>query len=157
MIIQNWQWDGKVEVPNRPKIREAASIHVKAGDTSTITYLMPMAANSRGYEPTLEVHLDTVSVTTSLNDIRLLQAGSCRVRCLYILRSTILMFHDRSELIFLHLCVGGQNVNGLLESPCANLLSTYSETTSTCFLTWAKIGLPVRRATITPSFRCCMR
>ena len=66
-------------VPNRPKTREGASIHVRAGDTSTITYLMPMIANSRGYEPTLEVHLDTVSVTTSLNDIRLLQADSCRV------------------------------------------------------------------------------
>ncbi|KAK7692730.1 hypothetical protein QCA50_004363 [Cerrena zonata] len=77
---KNWQWDGKFNVPNRPKLREAASIHVKAGDTSTITYLMPMNANSRGYEPTLEVHLDTVSITTSLNDIRLLQAGSCRVR-----------------------------------------------------------------------------
>lgn len=73
-------WDGKVEVPNRPRIREAASIHVKTGDTSTISYLMPMVANAKGYEPTLEVHLDTVSVTTSLNDIRLLQAESCRVR-----------------------------------------------------------------------------
>ncbi|CAL1706934.1 unnamed protein product [Somion occarium] len=77
---KNWMWDGKVEVPNRPRIREAASIHVKTGDTSTISYLMPMVANAKGYEPTLEVHLDTVSVTTSLNDIRLLQAESCRVR-----------------------------------------------------------------------------
>ncbi|KAI0074167.1 hypothetical protein K474DRAFT_1774197 [Panus rudis PR-1116 ss-1] len=78
---KNWQWDGIVEVPNRPKVREGASIHVKAGDTSSISYLMPMIANNKGYEPTLEVHLDTVTVTTSLNDIRLLNADSCRIRC----------------------------------------------------------------------------
>ncbi|KAL4251310.1 hypothetical protein ABKN59_005668 [Abortiporus biennis] len=78
---KNWQWDGKVIVPDRPRTREAASIHVKAGDSSTISYLMPMVASPLGYEPSLEVHLDTVSVTSSLNDIKLLTADSCRVHC----------------------------------------------------------------------------
>lgn len=41
--------------------------------------MMPMVATSRGYEPTLNIHLDTVTVTSSLNDIRLLQAESCVV------------------------------------------------------------------------------
>jgi hypothetical protein len=40
---------------------------------------MPMVADSAGYEPTLEVHLDTVAITSSLNDIRLVSAESCRV------------------------------------------------------------------------------
>lgn len=73
-------WDGKVEYPGRPRKREAASIHIRAGDRSTINYVAPMVASSAGYEPSLEIHLDTVSVTSSLNDIRLLEAESCRVR-----------------------------------------------------------------------------
>lgn len=40
---------------------------------------MPFVAGPSGYEPILEVHLDTVSVTSSLNDIRLVTAESCRV------------------------------------------------------------------------------
>ena len=35
----------------------------------------------------LEVHLDTVTVTSSLNDIRLLTAETCRVRLFRFLRS----------------------------------------------------------------------
>jgi len=39
-----------------------------------------MVTGPEGYEPRLEVHLDTVSVTSSLNDIKLIAAESCRVR-----------------------------------------------------------------------------
>ncbi len=76
---KNWQWDGKVDVPDRPRKREAASIHVRAGDSSTISYVVPMIASSKGYISMLEVHLDTITVTSSLNDIRLLTAETCRV------------------------------------------------------------------------------
>ncbi|KAH9839543.1 uncharacterized protein C8Q71DRAFT_517238 [Rhodofomes roseus] len=78
---KDWQWDGKVDVPDRPRRREAAFIHVKAGDSSTISYIMPMVASATGFHPLLEVHLDTLTVTSSLNDMRLLIAQSCRVRC----------------------------------------------------------------------------
>ncbi|KAH9930383.1 hypothetical protein B0H21DRAFT_878964 [Amylocystis lapponica] len=78
---KNWQWDGKSEVPNRPRKREPASIHVRAGDSSTISYILPMVAGPQGYQSSLEVHLDTVTVTSSLNDIRLVTAESCRLRC----------------------------------------------------------------------------
>lgn len=77
--MQNWQWDDEVHVPKRPRKREAASIHIRAGDSSTISYTMPMVATARGYEPTLHVHLDTVTVTSSLNDIRVLSAAFCSV------------------------------------------------------------------------------
>jgi hypothetical protein len=40
---------------------------------------MPMVVGPAGYEPLLEVHLDSIIVTSSLNDIRLLTAESCRV------------------------------------------------------------------------------
>lgn len=54
-------------------------MHLRAGENSTISYIVPMIASLRGYEPLTEVHLDTVTVTSSLNDIRLLSAESCRV------------------------------------------------------------------------------
>ncbi|KAI0342100.1 hypothetical protein BDW22DRAFT_1358216 [Trametopsis cervina] len=78
---KNWQWDGEVDIPNRPRKREAASVHVRAGDNSTISYNMPMVATSRGYEPSLHISLDTITITSSLNDIRILGAESCVVRC----------------------------------------------------------------------------
>ncbi|KAK0484381.1 hypothetical protein EDD18DRAFT_1361385 [Armillaria luteobubalina] len=80
-VSKNWQWDGLTEVPSRPKKREPAVIHFTAGDSSTVSYMMPMIASSRGYEPTLEVHIDTLVVTSSLNDIKLVTSESCRVRC----------------------------------------------------------------------------
>ena len=79
-------------IPNRPRKRDAAYIHVKAGDNSTISYMMPMIATSRGYEPTLNVHLDTVMVTSSLNDIRLINAESCVVSRLRALSLSFRLF-----------------------------------------------------------------
>ncbi|KIK67374.1 hypothetical protein GYMLUDRAFT_156567 [Collybiopsis luxurians FD-317 M1] len=78
---KNWQWDGLTENVERPRKREPALLHLTAGDRSSINYLMPMVASARGYEPILEVHLDTIAVTSSLNDIRLVSAESCRVHC----------------------------------------------------------------------------
>ncbi|KAI0699566.1 hypothetical protein BC835DRAFT_1412549 [Cytidiella melzeri] len=78
---KDWQWDGEVYIPNRPRKREAASCHLRAGDNSTISYIVPMVATSRGYEPSLNIHLDAVTVSSSLNDIRLLRAESCVIRC----------------------------------------------------------------------------
>jgi hypothetical protein len=41
---------------------------------------MPVVAGPVGYISRLEAHLDSVVVTSSLNDIRLVAAESCRVR-----------------------------------------------------------------------------
>lgn len=38
-----------------------------------------MVTSPKGYETTLEVHLDTMVVTSSLNDIRLITSESARV------------------------------------------------------------------------------
>jgi hypothetical protein len=96
---QNWQWDGKVDV-SRPKKREPALLRVTAGDSSTISYIVPMIAGSAGYESLLEVHLDSVAVTSSLNDIRLLTAESCRVNLysyLKIGRSSLMVTYRFEE------------------------------------------------------------
>ncbi|KAJ7251502.1 hypothetical protein B0H12DRAFT_1296299 [Mycena haematopus] len=77
---KNWQWDGQTNVQRRPRKREPASIHVTVGDRSSINYIVPMVASEAGYESVVEVHLDTVEVTSSLNDIRLVSAESCRIR-----------------------------------------------------------------------------
>ncbi|KAJ7045588.1 hypothetical protein C8F04DRAFT_939778 [Mycena alexandri] len=77
---KNWQWDGQTNLQRRPRKRDPASIHVTVGDRSSINYTMPMVAGPSGYESVVEVHLDTVEITSSLNDIRLVSAESCRIR-----------------------------------------------------------------------------
>ncbi|KAJ7462379.1 hypothetical protein B0H11DRAFT_1923358 [Mycena galericulata] len=79
-LFPNWQWDGQINVQRRPKKREPASIHVTVGDRSSINYIVPMVAGASGYESVVEIHLDTVAITSSLNDIRLVSAESCRIR-----------------------------------------------------------------------------
>ncbi|KAI0051792.1 hypothetical protein FA95DRAFT_1675579 [Auriscalpium vulgare] len=76
---KDWIWDGLTPTVSRPRKREGATLSIKAGDDSTISYFIPMIACPDGYHPLLEVHLDTVTVSSSLNDIRLLTAESCRV------------------------------------------------------------------------------
>ncbi|KAF9241526.1 hypothetical protein BU15DRAFT_87119 [Melanogaster broomeanus] len=75
---KDWQWDSRADFP-RPRIRDHASLRITAGDSSSINYLIPMVIGPDGYESRLEVHLDTVKVTSSLNDIKLVIAESCRV------------------------------------------------------------------------------
>jgi hypothetical protein len=38
-----------------------------------------MTTGPSGYESTFEIHLDVVSLTSSVDDIRLINAESCRV------------------------------------------------------------------------------
>ncbi|GLB37483.1 putative fermentation associated protein [Lyophyllum shimeji] len=78
---KDWHWDGKLDVPQRQRVREAATIQLTVGDRSSINYCLPMVIGPSGYQPVLEVHLDTIAVTSSLNDIRLVTAESLRVHC----------------------------------------------------------------------------
>uniref|UniRef100_D8QC92 Csf1 N-terminal domain-containing protein n=1 Tax=Schizophyllum commune (strain H4-8 / FGSC 9210) TaxID=578458 RepID=D8QC92_SCHCM len=78
---KNWQYDGITVPPPRPRKREPAWLHLAADDNSTIAYVMPMiaTADTEAYEATLEVHLDSVKVTSSLNDIELVNAQLLRI------------------------------------------------------------------------------
>lgn len=75
---KNWQWDGATDLPKSRK-REHALLHVVAGDSSSISFLIPMVVGPDGYESRLEVHLDTIAVTSGFNDIKVITAESCRV------------------------------------------------------------------------------
>jgi len=87
---QDWQWDEKADIPHRQRVREPATIHLNVGDRSSINYIMPMVIGSSGYQPILDIYLDAVVVTSSLNDIRLVTAESCRVSA--SLLPTLVMF-----------------------------------------------------------------
>ncbi len=61
--------------------REASKVfhHCDYFTDSTICYIMPIVADAQGYRPHLKVHLNNVTVSSSLNDIRLLTTESCEV------------------------------------------------------------------------------
>ncbi|KAI6157760.1 hypothetical protein BKA82DRAFT_130576 [Pisolithus tinctorius] len=75
---KDWQWDGQAQGPKHNK-REPAFLHLTAGDSSSISYTIPMVIGPEGYESRLEVHLDTVQLNSSLNESRIIFAESCRV------------------------------------------------------------------------------
>jgi hypothetical protein len=136
---QNWQWDGLSEVMHRPRKREPAYLHLTAGDRSSVSYLMPMVAGRDGYEPILEVHLDTITVTSSLNDIRLVSAESCRVRALCLSLLSSIEFPVRSIANCRRHFLGMLNARGPSRSRYGNQFYFSFATISICSLTWAKI------------------
>lgn len=75
---KDWQWDDQAQNP-KPKKREPAFLHLTAGDSSSISYIIPMVIGPEGYESRLEVHLDTVQLNSSVNESRVILAESCRV------------------------------------------------------------------------------
>lgn len=83
---KDWQWDGVVEVPHRPQKRESAFLSVTVGDRSSMNYVLPMVVGHSGYESALEVHLDTITITSSLNDIRLVTAESTRASPVFMFK-----------------------------------------------------------------------
>ena len=142
-------------MPNRPRKREAASIHVKAGDNSTISYMMPMVATNRGYEPSLNVHLDTVTVTSSLNDIRLITADSCVVSLDFCtVRRVSLIQTNRSDVSSLLRCDGILRGSGPLRSRSEDQSYFSFVTILICSPTLERIGLRVRLRTIIDLCRC---
>lgn len=66
-------------MPQRPRKREAATLNIVVADRSSINYRLPMVTGPNGYEATLEVHLDAMTMTSSLNDVRLVSSESARV------------------------------------------------------------------------------
>lgn len=121
---KNWQWDGIADIP-KFRIREHASLHVAAGDYSSISFLVPMVIGPDGYESRLEVHLDTIEVTSSLNDIKVITAESCRVSrpggTSYVFGLTMYRFLQR----YLLPSSGMWRVNGRFLSPCGSQSSFF--------------------------------
>ncbi|KLO15399.1 hypothetical protein SCHPADRAFT_995885 [Schizopora paradoxa] len=76
---KDWQWDGKADYVRNSKLREPASMQFRAGDASTLKYLVPMVATTEGYTAEMELILDKVAVSSSLNDMVILDADSYKL------------------------------------------------------------------------------
>lgn len=61
-------------------VRPYGWLDVALGPNSTMSYVLPMIATSDGYDTLVELHLDDVSITSSVNYAVFLKAESCRVR-----------------------------------------------------------------------------
>jgi hypothetical protein len=79
--LQNWRYDDAGDLgPAKLASRPFGWFDVVIGANSTLTYDMAMVAHELGYDTMLEVHLDTISISSSVNQSRFLHADSCRVR-----------------------------------------------------------------------------
>lgn len=60
-------------------MREPASFQFRAGDASTLKYLVPMVATKEGYIAEMDLILDKVVALSSLNDMVILDVDSYEV------------------------------------------------------------------------------
>ncbi|BGP16903.1 Macrophage colony-stimulating factor 1 receptor [Rhodosporidiobolus nylandii] len=56
-------------------------LDVTLGPNSTMTYVLPMVATTAGYDTLLELHLDELSIASSVNYAPFLHAEACRIHC----------------------------------------------------------------------------
>lgn len=151
-MAQDWQWDGKAEIHQRQRVREPATFHLSVGDRSSINYTLPMVVGASGYQPILDIHLDTAVVTSSLNDIRLVSAESCRVGLMLHLILTLFNKFKRSAVSYQPHCNGTSSANGLLLHLYGSPFSTLYATTSICSSILEETGRQGRRPIINVSF-----
>ncbi|GAA5979280.1 hypothetical protein JCM10908_002865 [Rhodotorula pacifica] len=62
-------------------VRPYGWLDVSIGPNSTVTYVLPMVATTAGFDTLLELHLDELGMTSSVNYAPFLQAQTCRVHC----------------------------------------------------------------------------
>lgn len=69
---------------------------MRMGEKSSVKYLVPMVSTAQGYNAGLDIFMDSIQVTSSLNDIRLLEAESCSV-CgkLFMLERLLIIFDEQ--------------------------------------------------------------
>ncbi|KAF8577934.1 hypothetical protein K439DRAFT_1363574, partial [Ramaria rubella] len=78
---KDWQFDETKFPGSSRKRREGGWLEIHAGGNSTINYVMPWVATKDGFDAMMELHLDEVTVLSSVNDIRFLIAESARISC----------------------------------------------------------------------------
>ncbi|KAK4047646.1 Macrophage colony-stimulating factor 1 receptor [Microbotryomycetes sp. JL201] len=79
---KDWQYDSLdlatlESIPNRPYGWLDATI----GSNSTICYSLPMVSDRDGYETLIELHLDNLGISSSVNYATFVKAESCRLHC----------------------------------------------------------------------------
>lgn len=77
LIAQDWQYDTKRGY--RGKVRPYGWLDVKVGPNSYITYVQSQIATIDGYDSLLELHLDGITMVTSVNMQTFMTANVCRV------------------------------------------------------------------------------
>lgn len=78
--VKNWRYDAAGDLgPNKLGSRPFGWFDVVIGANSTIAYEMAMVAHEQGYENMLQLHFDTISMSSSVNQSRFLTADSCKV------------------------------------------------------------------------------
>lgn len=87
-----------MEYPRNSKLRDPASIQIRAGDSSTLKYLVPMVATVDGYSAELDLNLDDVLVSSSLNDMVIIDVESYKV-CFHTYMKLLLPYEICSSFL----------------------------------------------------------
>ena len=67
------------ETINSPTMRPYGWLDLSLGPNSTLSYVLPMVATSKGYDAFFEIHLDEMVVASSVNYANFVKAQTCRV------------------------------------------------------------------------------
>ncbi|GAA5841695.1 hypothetical protein JCM9279_000733 [Rhodotorula babjevae] len=79
---KDWKYDSPdLERSTDPVVRKYGWLDVALGPNSTMTYFLPMVATQAGFDTLLELHLDDISASSSVNHETFFHAESCRIGC----------------------------------------------------------------------------
>ncbi|KAM0754575.1 hypothetical protein T439DRAFT_352583 [Meredithblackwellia eburnea MCA 4105] len=81
-VSKDWKYSG-IDASNfgGSMKRPYGWLDVALGPNSTLSYVLPAIYTSAGYETLVELHLDEVSVTSSVNYAVFLRSETCRIHC----------------------------------------------------------------------------
>ncbi|KAL8281144.1 hypothetical protein RQP46_006502 [Phenoliferia psychrophenolica] len=79
---KDWKYDGlEATTYGGSVVRPYGWLDIALGSNSTMSYVLPMVATSEGFDTLVELHLDEMSITSSVNYATFLNAATCRVHC----------------------------------------------------------------------------
>lgn len=78
-VPQDWRYDIIDLELTDPMIRPYGWLDMSLGPNSTLSYALPMVNSDAGYETLVEVHLDALAISSSVNYATFLRAETCRV------------------------------------------------------------------------------
>lgn len=79
-VSQDWRYDSfDSSSVGDATVRPYGWLDIALGPNSTLSYVLPMVATAAGYDTLLELHLDEMSITSSVNYACFFRAETCRV------------------------------------------------------------------------------
>ena len=80
---KDWKYDGMQDDRSVIDLGQRAYgwLDVRLGENSSISFVLPMLAGEGGYDTFLEVHLDEISLSSSVNYDTFLRSRICRISC----------------------------------------------------------------------------